>query len=157
MPRTVSLKFVDIGNESSNMTVWNAPYTAANIGQQLTDFGALKTAVQGITIGELQQETLQLDKTELSNALPTNGFAQRELKLLLRYRGNTNNEDYQLEIPMPDLANLQYTSGPGDFIVLADGGIMAAFVTAFETFAVAPKTDNEAVTVVSAEVVGRNI
>lgn len=147
----------DKGGELSGQKVYNGAITVTSLPGFLTDFGALKTATENLVLGELASEVLVMDNTVLSNALPASNFAQREIKLLIRYRGNTNGKNYQLEIPTPDLAALTFTAGSGDFVDITAGTVMPAWVTAFETIARAPDDDTENVTVDSAQVVGRNI
>lgn len=145
----------DYSKELSRFTVFYSPITAVNIGDILTQWGALKTATGNITLGTQAQEQLVLDSTLLSSGFPTNPFAQRELKLEVNYSGNTSNKKFRIEVPTPDLNAL--TLNNTDEVVLADGGVMAAFVTAFETLAKSPDDPNENVTVNSAFIKGRNI
>lgn len=130
---------------------------AANLATWLTGWGAFKTALDAIILGVLAKEVVALYDTDLSGAMPTSPFARRETKLLLRYSGNVTGDVFRIEIPTPDLAALTYSSGDENFINLADGGVMAQFVTDFESIARSPDDDSETVTVISAQVVGRNI
>jgi hypothetical protein len=132
-----------------------AGITIGNLGDILSQWGALKTETENITLGVLAQETLVLDQTIISAAVPVSAFAQRELKIEVQYVGNTSGKKFQLEIPTPDLSAL--TLNNTDEIVLADAGPMAAWVTAFETLAKSPDLDTEGVTVIRALVKGRNI
>jgi len=145
----------DYSKELSRFTVQYGAVTAVSLPGLLTDWGSLKTAVAGITLGVQAQEILNIDNTILSSAVPVSPFAQRELKIEVSYTGDTSGKTFQIEIPTPDLDAL--TLNNTDEIVLADGGVMAAFVTAFETIARSPDNDTETVTVVKALVKGRNI
>ena len=145
----------DYSKETSRFKVHFAGVTIANLGDILTQWGALKTATAALTIGVLANETLVMDNTVLSAAIPTNPFAQRELKMQVNYVGNTSKKLFQIEVPCPDLVAL--TLNNTDEVVLTDSGVMAAFVTAFETLAKSPDSDVENVTVVSAFIKGRNI
>lgn len=149
----------DYTSEKSVHKVPSYQIDAANLATWLTGWGDYKTALDAIILGVQQKETVAIYDTILSNAIPTSPFAQREVKLLIRYRGDTNGQLYTLTIPTPDLANLTFAAGAqgnSDYIELADGGIMAAWVTAFEAIARSPEDDTETVTVESAQVVGRN-
>lgn len=145
----------DYSKELSRFTTFYTGITAANIGDILSQWGTLKTATGNIILGEIASEQLVLDNTKISAAVPSSPFAQRELKILVNYVGNTSQKPFSVEIPTPDLAAL--TLNNTDEVVLADGGVMAAWVTAFETLAKSPDSDTETVTVTSAFVKGRNI
>jgi hypothetical protein len=145
----------DYSKELSRFTVNFTGITTVNIGDILSQWGSLKTATQAIIIGVQANEQLVLDNTTLSAALPTSPYAQREIKLEVTYVGNTSLKKFQLEIPTPNLDAL--TLNNTDEVVLADAGVMAAWVTAFETLAKSPDSDVETVTVIGAKVKGRNI
>lgn len=155
MPHYGVLTIRDYSKELSRFTVNYTGVTAVNIGDILSQWGALKTATQNVILGVQANEQLVLDNTKLSAAVPASPFAQRELKLLVNYVGNTSGKPFQLEIPTPDLAAL--TLNNTDEVVIADGGVMAAWVAAFETIAKSPDSDVETVTVTSAFIRGRNI
>lgn len=156
MPHLSKFTINDRSGEKSNHTLYNGAITAGSLPGFLTDFGAYRTALEAIILGNVTQEEWVGDRTSLTEAIPASNFAQRELKLLIRYVGDTSGGIHTLEIPTPDLANL--TIDPStDLVDLADGGIMAAWVTAFQTIARTPDDDTETVTVQSARVVGRNI
>lgn len=146
---------LDYSEEKSVHRIYNGEITAASLPGYLTDFGNYRTALEGIILGTVHKETWVGDDTVLSNSPPANAFAQREIKLLVRYLGDTNNDVYTMEIPTPDLSSL--TLLPQDFVDLNDGGIMAAWVGAFEQIARTPDDVTETCTVLSAKVVGRNI
>lgn len=145
----------DYSKELSRFKVHFTGVTIGNLGDILTQWGNLKTATDALTLGVLSNETLVLDNTVISAAVPVNPFAQRELKMQVNYVGDTNSKPHQIEVPCPDLAAL--TLNNTDEVVLADGGVMAAFVAAFEVIAKSPDSDVETVTVVSAYIKGRNI
>lgn len=127
---------------------------AANLATWLTGWGAYKTALAAIIEGVLSKEVVTIYDTILdSTTLPAAG-AQRERKVLMTYVGDDTGFKYSQEIPTADLSVL--TLLPNDQIELADGGVMAAYVTAFEAIARSPKDDAEEVTVIGAKHVGRN-
>lgn len=146
--------FLDYSNEKSRVEVFNGAITAASIAGFLTQFGALRAALEGITLGVVQQEAWVGDRTVLSNTPPANVFAQREMKWRVRYVGNTSNKVYQIEIPTADpTGRLQANSDMADL----SNTEMAAFVTAFEDLARTPDSDTETVTVLDVQLVGRNL
>lgn len=158
MAGTITLTFKDYSGEKSTARVPTIQVDAANLAQFLTDFGAYKTGIAGITIGNLNKEVVTLYDTDISGDPATNPFAQRELKLKVNYQGATSGDKWFMTIPCPDLTAVTFADGvdgKSDYLVLADGGAVAAFVTAFETVVRDPD-DTEAVTVTSIQVVGRN-
>jgi hypothetical protein len=104
-----------------------------------------------------RQEKVLIYDTFISGLLPVSNFARRELKLLLRYQGDVTGDIFTLEIPTPDLAALTMETGDANFVNLADAGVMAQFVTDFVALARSPVDDTETVTILSAQVVGRNL
>ena len=144
--------------ESTELSSFRVPsyqIDAANLATWLTGWGDLKTALDAIILGVQQKEHIAIYDTLISNAIPVSPFAQRELKILVTYVGNTTGKLLQFEIPTPDLAAL--TLGANDSIVLADAGVMAAYVVADEAVRRMPEDDAETVTIQGARLVGRNI
>lgn len=155
MPHLSQFTILDRTGEKSVHEFNNDAITAASLPGFLTDFGAYRTALDALILGTVQQESWIGDRTVLSNVLPTNNFAQRELKLLIRYQSVTSGKIWRLEVPTPDLANL--TLENNDYVTLADGGVMADWVSAFVTLASPPDDPADAVIVMDARIVGRNI
>lgn len=140
--------------EISQLNVPSYQIDAANLATWLTGWGDFKTATDAIILGVLAKETVTIYDTILSGAVPASPFAQRELKMLVTYQGDTTLKKFRVEVPTPDLAAL--TLAADDSVVLADAGVMAAWVTAFEAIARNPEDDAETVTVIGARIVGRN-
>jgi len=147
-------QLLDYSNERSNTTVHVGPITALTIAGFLTDFGALRTAIEAITLGVVSQESWVGDSTVLSNTPPTDAEAQREKKWLVRYTGDTTDKVFTLEIATAELGG-GHLLPMSDFADLTETD-MAAFVTAFEDIARSPDDDAETVTVQSIQFVGRN-
>jgi len=145
---------LDYSGEKSATTIYNGAITALSIGGFLTEFGQMRTTIDNITLGTPHAEQWVGDKTVLSNDLPTNPFAQRELKWLVRYKGNTTQKIFTLEIPCADPTG-RLVAGT-DKADLTEAS-MAAFVTRFQSFARTPDSDVETVTVLDVFLVGRNI
>lgn len=118
----------------------------------LANEAALTTAVEAVTIGELQQRTDIDDTVQISSDNAASQWAQRELGLRVHLADGTTGESGYVTIPCPDLDNL--TAETDGSIDLTDAGIMAALVTQIEAHVLS--RDGNAVTVVRAEVVGRN-
>lgn len=141
--------------ELSGIAIPSYQVDAANLATWLTGWGDLKTAIGAICIGVLAHEKVTIYDTVLSSAVPTSPYAQRELKMLVRYQGASTGRKRSMEVPCPNLEALTLTGK--DNVLLADGGVMASFVAAFEAIARMPDDDTENVIVSGAEIVGRNI
>lgn len=111
----------------------------------------LRTAVDGVTLGNIARESVRLLEGG-NDARPASALAQREFGLRVFYHLNTSGEKRNLTIPAVDIAALTIAGG-GDIVELADGGPMAALVTEIESLVV---VGGEAVTVDRAVIVGRN-
>lgn len=154
MPHKAIFQLLDYSNEKTTSTVYVGPITVGTIVGFLTQFGALRDAIEDITLGNISKESWVGDDTVLTNTPPTDAEAQREKKWLVRYTGDTTDKIYTLEIGTAELAggHLQPMSDMAD-LTETD---MAAFVTAFEAIARTPDDDTETVTVQSIQFVGRN-
>lgn len=144
----------DYSGEQSTVNVYNGAITPASLPGFLTQFGALKSAIDAITLGVIAKEVWVGDDTTLSSGFPSNPFAQRELKWLVRYTGQTNGGIYTVTIPTADPTGRLLPNS--DFADLTQTD-MAALVTAFEAIARTPLSDTENVQVLSIELVGRNL
>jgi hypothetical protein len=154
MPHYSTFTLLDYSNEKSTVTIHNGVITAGTIAGFLTAFGALRTAIDAITIGTVNKEKWVGDDTVLSNTLPTNVFAQRELKALVLYEGDTSQKKFTVEIPTFDPTG-RLVAGT-DLIDLTQTEV-AAFVTAFESIAKSPDDATETVTILEMRLVGRNV
>lgn len=141
--------------ELSGIQVPSYQIDAANLATWLTGWGTFKTATDAIILGVQAAEKVTIYNTVLSSAVPASPFAQRELKMLVSYVGDDTGRKRNIEVPTPDLTSLTLTGK--DEVTLLDGGIMEAWVTAFEAIARMPDDDSEEVTVTGAEIVGRNV
>lgn len=143
----------DASSETSTTTVNSLALSAANFDARETLRVALGTAINNLSIGVLSKQTVT-DIRDESAVIPSNPYAQREMKWLVTYQGSVSGKKFQMEIAAPNLTdNLQPNSDEAD-LTSTD---WAAFITAFEAYAIAPDTTSEAVTVLSARLVGRNI
>lgn len=151
MTSKLVLSYVDYDEETSSVGVRGVDFTAANFDAQVALQDALVTAISGVTIANQYKTQRIAAAVETAKTLPTDPYAQRETKWLVRYTDNVNsNGDGSFEIPGADLS-LLITNGK---TMDVSAGAGAAFVTAFEAYA-RSKLGN-AVTFVSATHVGRN-
>lgn len=157
---------MDHNRELSNISFYTGNITAVSLPNTLTEFGALRTAIEGITLGVVVKESLKVFDTKLANTPPSDENAQRERKWLVVYEDNLPyfdhpvnaipNEGYRktftFEIPTAELVGrLLPNSDEAD---LTDTGV-AAFVTAFEAVARSPYGGT--VNVLQMRAVGRNL
>jgi len=151
---TVStLQITDYSNEKSTFQVNSVVLNAGNFAAQSTAAAALVGAVEDLSIGEVTKQTLNQIVLD-APAVPTNVYAQRELKWLVTYQGDTSGKLFSLEIACPDITD---NIVPATDLADLASTDWAAFVTAFEAFARSPDDLTETVTVASARLVGRNI
>jgi len=146
-------QITDYTDEKSSFAVISITANAGNLAAQQTAAAALFAAVEDLTIGVVTKQIMGL---EIYNTpeLPTNVYAQREEKWLVKYVGDSSGKQFSMEIAAPDLTdNLNGNTDQADL----GSTDWAAFVTAFEAFARSPENGTETVTVVSARLVGRNI
>lgn len=151
---------MDYSREKSSVTIYNGAITAISLPGFLTDFGAVRNAIDAITNGTMHKEMWVGDNTILSQIAPTSPAAQRELKWLVQYQGDTSNKLYQITLPTADPTGVDGSGRPrlvpGSDLANLDNTQIAAFVTAFETIARTPDDDTETVTVLEMRLVGRN-
>lgn len=144
----------DYSTETTSVRIYNGDITAISIAGFLTDFGDIRTALEGITLGVMAKEQWVGDLTDLSALSPVNVFAQRELKWLVRYHDTVTQEKATLEIGTADPTGVMLPNS--DFADLSVNP-MLAFVTEFQSFARHPESATNAVVIDSIQLVGRNI
>lgn len=161
-----SFTLLDHNREQSTMSFYTGNITAVSLPGTLTDFGALRTAIEGITLGVVSKESLKVFDTPLANDPPADQNAQRERKWLVVYEDSLPffdapvnaipNEGYRkrftCEIGTADIAGRLIPNT--DRADLTNTGI-ASFVTAFENIARSPYGGT--VNVLEIRAVGRNI
>lgn len=143
--------------ERSPLRVSTYQIDAANLVAWKALWDTFVTATIAICAGTVRDEGVYVYDQILDAAIPTDNFARRELKMLIRYVGDTTGSVHKMEFPCPDLDVLTMESGDANYVNIADAGVMAAWVAAFEAFARSPDDDTESVTIQSAQVKGRNI
>lgn len=168
MPGFVNFSIRDYTKETSNVGIITGNVTAASIAGWLTQVGALRAAIEGLTLGIMAKETGKVFDTKLSNDAPTDPAAQREAVWIVSYEDNQQYFDAPVNaipnagykkiftdtIPTADLDLL--ASNPGGELDEIDltAGPGAAYVTAFEAIARSPYGGT--VNVISIKNGGRN-
>lgn len=148
------ISYLDAGNEIGTMRFYATDITAANHDAQVALWATLLSATDAITLGERVRDVYD-DESLYSVAQPTNGAA-RETKLLVQYADDTNGQRMTCTVPTldPTIPTYVINVNAKDVVVLDDPASIAAFIAAFEAFAVNPRTGN-GVTVTGLQVVGR--
>lgn len=167
MPGRLGFSVLDYSREKASFSLATGEVTAVSLPGLLTEVGALRTAIENITLGVVSDERLSVFETNLSNAAATSPLAQVESCWLVIYEDVTAffddpvnaipNEGYgrqfTLTIPTAEIGAAGRLAANSDNAVLTETGI-AAFVTAFEATARTPYGGE--VNVVQIKHVGRN-
>lgn len=139
------------GKKESIDDMFSDEITAVSIGGFLTQFGALVTAIDNVTLGTISQ-TSWGERTTVSNTRPTNKAAQLESSMLVSLIGNTTEQPFSFRIPTIDFTAFNYASPPaGDNVIISGAGASAAttaLVTAIQALLKTPWDETEEVTVV---------
>lgn len=142
-----SISLVDYSNEitTTQLHVDDASTVAAR--------NALASAVMSVTtLNKIKETFSQISKTP--KVLPTAPYAQRETKGLVSFSDTVSGKQGTFTIGGWDAIDHPPTPGT-DLIPLADGGDIAALVTALQTNA--KSVDGNPITVNSIRLVGRSI
>lgn len=144
----------DYDPERSTVTVKSAELTAANFDAQVAAFTSFRDALAGITEGLMVSHELGIRNEIVGPKTPASAkTAQRERKWLVRYHAATGGDPFTMELPCADLAALDPNNR--GFAEIGDGGVVDAFVSAFEAFVKTESGGN--VLVDSIAHVGRNV
>jgi len=143
----------DYSNETSSFGVTSVTGNAGNLTAQLALQTALSSAVENLSIGHLDKYTYVIEGLN-SPVTPSNVYAQREIKWLVTYAGDTSGDVFQIEIAAPNLTD---NVVPNSDVADLSSDDWVAFIAAFEAYARSPQNGTETVTVQSAKLVGRNI
>jgi len=150
MASRFTLSIRDYSNEMSTFSVPGLDLTAANFDAQDGLWDTLQSAIDGVIVGVIGQRKLLAQDIEVSVDLPTNAFAQRELKWLVRWSGN-NSGLHTSELPTPD-ASLTL-AGTDNMNIGSGAGL--TFANAFEAVVRGP--GDTSVEVQSVILVGRTL
>lgn len=149
--------FRDKDGEKSTFQLPNGAITAASIPGFLSEYGDLKTALDNMTLGVLASDQWVGDRTNISDAIPSDNFAQREFKLKFSMDGSGDGGIFHRTLPTPDLDLVTIIPNTGGAIDITVGTEMIALIAAIEALGRHPDDDTQTVTVIKCEVVGRNI
>lgn len=153
MPGFYSRSLKDYDGETTTFRTSVTELNAGNIAAQITLQATLGSAINDMVLGTLQKINYG-NVVDNGAAPPSDPFAQREMKWLIRYVDDVTGKRYQCELGTANLARLDPNNR--DRAYIGDGAEVDAFVAAFEAYVVAPDTGN-AVSIESIVPVGRNL
>lgn len=147
-----SVSFLDHSNELRAVSLFTGEIAVGTIAGFLTQFGALQTALDNVTLGVRARQSWG-ENAVVSNTPPASANAQIESEVLVRVRGATTEAPWSFRIPTVDYAAFNWI---GDSAILSGAGATAAtiaLVDAIEAIAVMPDNEAEGVVVYAIEVV----
>lgn len=129
-----SVSYLDAGGERASVRFFLPIPTSANINDLLTEWAALLTALDAITLGARVSDTY-VDETTYAVSRPTNGAA-REIALQLIFRSTATGQTWTSNVPTLDVSQITYDPNYGaqDVVILEDGAAVEALVTALNAF-----------------------
>lgn len=143
----------DYEPERSAVKITSTELTAANFDAQVAAFVSFRDALAGITEGLMVSHEIANRNEIVGPKTPASAkTAQRERKWLVRYHAVTGGAPYTMELPCADLDALDPNNR--GFAEIGDGGVVDAFVSAFEAFVKTESGGNVAVDSIAH--VGRN-
>lgn len=141
-----SVSYLDHSKELRAVSLFTGEITAITIAGFLTQFGALQTALDNVTLGVRARQSWG-ENAVISNTPPANANAQIETEVLVKVRGATTEAPWSFRIPTVDYAAFNWI---GDEAILSGAGATAAtiaLVDAIEAIAVMPDDEAEGVIV----------
>lgn len=158
MPAYVTHSLIGFSGEGSSVRFYLPDVTSVNYddvtGNTVGDnVGGLRLALGALTLLNFVRHTVTTEQYADVGSLPSDPYAQREIKLLVSYRDTVTSKLYRLEIPGPDLSAIAQAGT--DVVDHTSNVTAAAFVTAFEQYA--RSVDGNLVTVEGMRIVGRRL
>lgn len=149
----ITIQYRDYSREVKSIRLYAGELTAVSLPGFLTQFGALQTALDGVTLGVRSAQSWG-EETIVSNAVPATKDAQIESEMLVRVRGATSEAPWSFRIPTVDYTAFNYNGD--DNVIISGAGASAAttaLITAIEALVKMPADETEAVVVVGMNVV----
>lgn len=142
MTSRYTVTMVDKENEATSFSIRGVTLTAGNITAQVAAAAAVRAAIEAVSLLETKSEQLVAVENNYSPTLPTEPFAQRGIKFLVRGVDALGNPQ-TFHISGANLALAGLMDGENVDLASTEG---AALVTALEDFWVS--NSGQAVTVV---------
>lgn len=152
----VGVQYLDAHGKVQTVRVFAGELTAVSLPGFLTQFGALQTALDGVTMGTRSAQSWG-EETVVSNTMPGDTDASVATELLVRYKGATTEKPFSFRIPTADYSTLNWSNPPnGDTAIISGAGASAAttaLITALEALCKSPDDDAEAIIVTGIHIV----
>jgi len=155
MPGSVGFTFQDFSGEKSTVAFETDDVNAGNIAAISSLNGALTTALQGITAGNINKRRFLADDAVVTAGAPGSAIAQRELKWLLNLVDSVTGEVIHREVPTADVSDTTLLVAGTDLADMADAA-WVSMASAIDGNYNNPKTGNS-LTLTGARLVGRNL
>lgn len=156
---TATFTIIDESKEKAVSSMNVGIVTGASLPGLLTNLGQFKTALDAVIIGTVFKESLTVYDNPTGEALPTNPYAQREIRWIVHYHdsqemfglepNNAFGRAYTVEFACPDLS----IKVAGSDLMIINAGVGQTFVTEFQECFLAPSGGTLVVDFV--ELVGR--
>lgn len=146
---------LDYSAEKTTHSVNSPDITAANFAAQETARNAYQSSMLAIQNGILNKNGFGNEVTGLNTPDP-DAVSQREMKWLVTYEGNVSGKLFQVELGCAAYTAAGLLVANTDLANLANV-LWTNYITAFEAFVKSPDDPTEAVSFLSARLVGRNI
>jgi len=151
-----SRTYLDYSKEKATAQFAIRPVTAGTIAAILTEAATLGSAIDALSLGTLVGSILAQDNTKFAEVPPDDLNAQRERKWRVSFQDTVNLKIGKVEIPaakiMDDTTPLLV---PNSDVADMTATLWTDFIAAFET--TARSVDGNAVNVLTAQLVGRNL
>jgi len=152
----ISIQYLDAHGKVQSVGLFAGELTAVSLPGFLSQFGALQTAMDAVTLGARSAQSWG-EATQVTNTLPGDSDASVATEILVRYRGATTEKPYSFRIPTADYSAFNYADPPsGDSIIISGAGATAAttaLVAALEALCKTPDDDAEAIVVTGMNIV----
>lgn len=136
-----NLTYLDRDNEAATVSVHATTLTAGNFVTQMGLADALVAAIADVTLMVLSKDSRIAVETTFAPVLPTDAYAQRGIKWLVRAR-DANGNSVTFHIPGANLGLAGILDGENMDLTSVEG---AALVNAIEAYV--KSNDGEAITV----------
>lgn len=149
-----NISFRDAGNEIGTMGFYGPELNAGNFAAKTALWDTLLDKTDDLVLGRRSKDVYN-DESIYAYGQPTNGAA-RELKLLVQFQDTVTGERMTTSIPTlnPGIPSYVVNINARDVVELDTPSQVVDWITAFEAFAVNPRTGNS-INVTGLKVVGR--
>lgn len=152
----VVVQYLDAHGKVQSVRLFAGELTAVSLPGFLSAFGALQTALDGVTIGARSAQSWG-EETQVTNTPPGDSDASVATEVMVRYRGATTEKPYSVRIPTADYSAFNWADPPnGDSAIISGAGASAAttaLIAALEALCKTPDDDAESIVVTGINIV----